>query len=172
MQCFHWSQRVGRDPSSRPCRIQIRRFIDSGSAGTHSIAFSFNEDGGRLYVTSIADGTLTQYDTQFVTSNEPADQVIRRTWIGPESGIVKVSPFDNMVYLAVSDAKELLQIKPLTLSISSRLVLDGRPYDFDFARGENDSHRIVVSLFADHRISFVDVVENSMTEAQIMGGVE
>ena len=158
------------DPSSRPCRIQIRRFIDSGSAGTHSIAF--NEDGGRLYVTSIADGTLTQYDTQFVTSDEPADQVIRRTWIGPESGIVKVSPFDNMVYLAVSDAKELLQIKPLTLSISSRLVLDGRPYDFDFARGENDSHRIVVSLFADHRISFVDVVENSMTEAQIMGGVE
>ena len=90
----------------------------------------------RLYVTSIADGTLTQYDTQFVTSDEPADQVIRRTWIGPESGIVKVSPFDNMVYLAVSDAKELLQIKPLTLSISSRLVLDGRPYDFDFARGK------------------------------------
>ncbi|MGB0648224.1 MAG: YncE family protein, partial [Bradymonadia bacterium] len=158
------------DPSSRACRIGINRFIDSGSAGTHSIAFSKN--GGQMYVTSIADGTLTQYDTRLAENNQPADLPVRRTWVGPEAGIVKLSPYDDLIYLAITDSQELLQIAPFTLSTLGRLLLDGRPYDFDFMPGNNNSQRIVLSLFADHRIAFVDVAGNSLTEGQIMEGTE
>ena len=158
------------DPSNRACRIGLSRFIDSGSAGTHSIAFS--RGGAEMYVTSIADGTLTEYSTRVDGNNVPADQLVNRTWVGSQAGVVKVSPHDNLIYVAISDSQELLQIEPFTLSLLSRLRLGGRPYDFDFAQSDDTVQKIVISLFADHRIAFVDVEENTMREGTIVEGSE
>jgi DNA-binding beta-propeller fold protein YncE len=158
------------DPSTRRCRLNVARYFDSGAANTHAI--TFGADGAQLFVTSIIDGTITVLDTRPDGAGMVEERVRRRRWIGPEAGVVKVSPYDGLLYIANAELKRFFQLDPATLSVLKEAELSGRPFDFDFVKDEEGQQRAMMSFFADHEIGIVAIEPLALREIIKVGASE